>query len=387
MINLINLIISFFMNFEPIGLILPLGILKFFKKDNSQSLPEAYQGVRDGNKNKDEYIKQKVDQVDQSSVIETTVDQVTRRAEDQWNYDNPHFREIQNLIIDSDYCGLVGVYRRDGLNYPKAFWNSFNVFIKDHGDLNKGVYSIDKTIGEFIHDLIETHGFYRYNSEIASMIDACKELRDDHGILFNTTQLPPADNTETTAVENEGDNVDEIIDIEYSIDDDEDDDIISMDSDDEDDDDPMDYPREDKDTDEDIPAVSSVDNTAPFYRKPLDSEDQTKVYKMGEKPLESEESTLIKAFDKYVSPTPTIIMKDDIEIISPVIEIDVNIGSSSTKKKKDDSTKELEKSSFNPNDKSTWNDKHKENAKWCLAGLPTCSTCGGDREGNQPTTI
>lgn len=170
---------------------LPIAIMGIFNwrkrgnDDNIKTLPEAHNGLRDSDTNKEHYINTQVEQVDKENVYVDQVSQVTRQAEDQWNKDHPDFERIRTNIVDNDYRNLVKVYLNVGLNIPDAFCNTLIAIVRQYGSPSGDSYSIDRTFGQF-SDFVETDIMSdEYRSDL--ILDAMYKLKDEYGVTFSPT--------------------------------------------------------------------------------------------------------------------------------------------------------------------------------------------------------
>jgi hypothetical protein len=304
-------------DYSLIGFIPILGITLRRKKSNDPQLPEPYMGIRYGYQTKDEYVKERIDRIDKETLYSNKVEEETIRAEEQWYRYNPNFKQIQSLIADNNYCDLVRVYNREvGYKYPDAFYHAFNLIIRDKGTLiGDGQYSIDKTIGEFLHYVTEEYCFDCYFSEKRHMLTAVLTLRDEYGVKFNTPEPVSSSTEPSIEIDNEGT-------ITFLLDDDDEEEML----------DDLDLLDIDYDDDED------------------NDEDE------------------LSSFDDSV-----------VRVITNDKELTVNLSSSRNQEelsKSEDKIPVREDKTFDPKDPSTWNEKHKLNAESCVANDPRCATCG-----------
>jgi hypothetical protein len=322
-------------DYSLIGFIPILGITLRRKKNDDPQLPEPYVGIREGYSNKDDYVKERISLIDKDTLYSNKVEDETRQAEEQWHRRNPDFEKLQSLIADNNYCDLVGVYNtRVYLRYPDAFYQVFNLIIREKGTLiGDNQYSIDMTIGEFLHYVVEELCLDCYFNQKRHMLTAVLKLRDQYGVKFNTPEQvsPPAE----TSIEIEGGIID--FDDEEMLDDI---DLLDVDYDD------------DEDNDED--EISSLDET-------LESLQPAK--------------TVTERIEVRPTGVPITVWGTKARIVDDVNPSSSRNPQSSNLNISEEKIPEKEDKTFDPKDPSTWNEKHKLNAERCVANDPRCATC------------
>lgn len=207
-----------------------LGITFRRKSNNTKILPDYHTGLTDSDMNKEDFIKERVDQVNKVKLYDDQVNRVTRQAEEQWNDNHPDFTRIQRNIIDNSYCDLVSTYRESGLSYPEAFTNTLVAIVRKYGVSNgDNLYSFDKTVGQFAHYVESELCLDCHASESGQIINSILKLRDEYGVTFNKPSLP------ITSMEDVDNIVDDIIDLDYEDEDEDDEEIIDLDEHEDDD--------------------------------------------------------------------------------------------------------------------------------------------------------